>query len=837
VGEVDKQVTVKVDIDRLNQFGISLSEVSRMLYSQNLELPGGALENEKGKIFVKTRKFFQSIDDIRNTIVGVSAQTGAVVRLKDIAFVDMELKDDVEKCKQGEKNAVVIAGYFKEGKNIIPIGKKVREVLENVKENLPQDLVLTEVTFQPEDVAKGIGDFVSNLIMGMVLVVVVIFLGMGFRNAVVVSLGIPFTVMVTFILMNVTHVTLQSVSLAGLIVALGMIVDNAIVISDAVEVRHANGESKEDAAINATSSAAMPVFMSTLTTVAAFVPLLFIPGDVGSFVSSLPKVVIYALTASFISAAFVMPPMLSMAIKRKENKKAREGKIKKGLMVLLQSALKRKAATIAIVIFLFILTVGFIMPQLKVAFFPKADKNLMHIDTYVEKTGDLKHTEKIAGRINQLVSQEPEILNVTTGIGTSLPKFYQIMVPLPDKENFTRAILKFDLTKSDRFKTKNELAFYLQEKLDSQIIGAESTVKMLEMTDPESAPVEIRLSGKDLNRLKEVSGQLENALKDIPGTINVSSNAAENTYEYIVDVDSDKASMLGILNSDMQQEVQVALFGSKSAVYGEAGKEYDIQVKSGIRSISELENLAVKSSITDKKALLKQVAQIKLEPQIDSVKRYNKERSVFITCDVRPGYSPFDVANYIEHERLKDINLEGVEVVFEGEREKIGENFSNLGVLGAFILLIVYSLLLIEFKSFIEPFIILLTIPLSLIGSMLGLWIFGKPLSFTALLGVVSLMGIVVNNGILLIDYIKSAREQGYSSEDACVNAVSLRFRPIMLTAITTVMGLVPLAASKSELFSPMAVALMSGLMVSTLLTMLVIPVIYMFFDNIKRKV
>lgn len=836
LGNVDKQVTVKVDTDRLNQFGISLSEVNQMLYSQNLELPGGALEGEQGKLFVKTRAFYQSIDDIRNTVVGVSAQTGAVVRLKDIALVDMELKDDAEKCIQGEKTAVVIAGYFKEDKNIIPIGEKVREALEDIKNNLPQDLVLTEVTFQPEDVAKSIEDFVSNLVIGIVLVIAVIFLGMGFRNAVVVSLGIPFTVMATFIMMNATHVTLQSVSLAGLIVALGMIVDNAIVISDAVEVRYANGESKEEAAINATSSATMPVFMSTLTTVAAFVPLLFIPGDVGSFISSLPKVVIYALAASFISAAFVTPAMLSIVIKRKENRKAREGKIKKGFMGLLQLALRRKAATAVLAILLFVLTISFVMPQLKVAFFPKADKDLMYIDTLVEKVGDLTHTEKVAARISQLVSQEPEILNVTTGIGTPMPKFYLTMIPFSDKENFTRAILKFDLTKSDRFKTKNELAFYLQEKLDAQIIGATSTVKMLEMTDPGSASVELRLSGKDLNRLKEVSGQIENALKDIPGTINVNSNATENTYEYIVDVDSDKASMMGILNSDIQQEVQIALFGNKSAVYRKAGKEYDIEVKGDIHSINELENLAIKSSITDKKVLLKQIAQIKLEPQIDSVKRYNKERSISVTCDVKPGYSPLDVSNYMEREKLKDINLEGVEVVFEGEREKIDENFSNLGVLGAFILLLVYSILLIEFKSFIEPLIILLTIPLSLIGSMLGLWIFGKPLSFTALLGVVSLMGVVVNNGILLIDYIKNAKEQGNSSEDACINAVSLRFRPIVLSATTTLMGLAPLAVSKSELFSPMAVALMSGLMVSTLLTMIVIPVIYMSLDNMKQK-
>jgi len=836
VGNVDKQVTVNVDTDRLNQYGLSLREVGNMLSAQNLELPGGALENEQGKLFVGTRAFYQSIDDIRNTIVGVSAQTGAAVRLKDIAFVDLELKDDAEKCRQGEKNAVIIAGYFQEDRNIIPIGKEVREALEKVKRNLPPDLLLTEVTFQPEDVAGSIGDFAANLIMGIVLVVVAVFFGMGFRNAVVVSLAIPFTVMATFILMNVTGVTLQSVSLTGLIVALGMIVDNAVVVSDAVEVEYAAGESKEEAAVKATSSTAMPVFMSTLTTVAAFVPLLFIPGKVGSFLDSLPKAVIYTLSASFLAAVFVTPALLSMVIKRKEHQKTEEGKIKKAYLGLLQWALKRRRITAVLALVFFLLTALFVLPQLKVAFFPKADKDIMYIDTYTEKIGDLEYTEKIASRINRLVSQEPEVLNVTTGIGTSLPKFYQIMIPLPDKENFTRAIVKFDLRDSARFKTKNELAFYLQEKLDAHIAGAVSTVKMLEITDPASASVEIRVSGKDLQRLKEVSGQLEDALKDTPGTVNVDSNAVENTYEYLVDVDTDKASMMGLLNADIQQDLQIALLGSNSAVFRKAGQEYDIKVKSNIRSLHELENLAVKSSITDKKVLLKQVAQIKAEPQLESIKRYNKERSVFVTSDVRPGYSPLDIAGYIEHEKLPEMNLEGVEVIFEGEREQISEKFSILGVLGIFILLIVYSILLLEFKALTEPLIILLTIPLSLIGSILALWLFGKPLSFTALLGVISLMGIVVNNGILLIDYIKHAREQGFSSEDACFKAVGLRFRPIMLTAATTLMGLLPLAASNSELFSPMAVALMGGLLTATLFTMIVIPVIYLSLDNLKQK-
>ncbi|MDD4754189.1 MAG: efflux RND transporter permease subunit [Desulfitobacteriaceae bacterium] len=324
------------------------------------------------------------------------------------------------------------------------------------------------------------------------------------------------------------------------------------------------------------------------------------------------------------------------------------------------------------------------------------------------------------------------------------------------------------------------------------------------------------------------------ALKNIQGTTNIKSDASASSYEYVVKADTEKASLLGISNADIQSEIQTALLGSKASVYRKAGQEYDIEIKSGIDNVHELENLAIKSSLTGKKALLKQIADIKLKPQIDSVNRYKKERSVLVSCDVKPGYSAVDVENTMENEKLKDVDLEGIKLVSEGEREEIGKNFTNMGIMGIFILFFLYIILLVEFKSFIDPVIILFTVPLALIGSMLGLLIFGKPLSFTALLGVVSLMGIVVKNAIILLDYINQAREQSCATEDACLKAVGMRFRPIILTTATALLGLSPLAVSGSELFSPMAVALMSGLLVSTLLAMIVIPVIYASLNNLR---
>ncbi|MEN6348114.1 MAG: efflux RND transporter permease subunit [Syntrophomonas sp.] len=840
VGEVEKQVTVKVDMDRLNQLGFSLGEVNQVLHTQNLEIPNGALENETGKIYVKTEALYQSLEDMKDIIVGVSRQTGAMVRLKDIAAVYMENEDDVEKCKLADKNAVVIAGYFKDDRNIIPVGKKVRETLESLKKSLPPDLELSETVFQPDEVDNSIKNFTGHLIAGIILVVGVVLLGMGLKNALVISLSIPLTMAATFIMMNMTGVRIETMSLAGLIIALGMIVDDAIVVNDAIVVRHEAGDSVPEATVNAAGSVVVPVFTSTLTTIAAFLPLLFIPGDVGQFISSMPKAVVYALTVSFISAVLVTPALLSLVIKREAKSKGREdrlGKIKGCFIGLLKLAMKHKKATIGAAAALLVFTFVLVIPHLKVAFFPKADNDLMYIDTVVEKVGDLKYTEQVADRICGLMLQEPEVVSVTSGIGTSMPKVYITMNNLTDQENCTRALIKFDLKRADRFKSKDDLAAYLQEKLDKHIVGASSTLNLMELTEPGSGAVGIRLYGEDLGRMKTVSNQLEAVLQDIPGTVKIRSDAGESSYEYVVETDAEKASQLGISNADIQSEIHTALFGSKDSVYRKAGKEYDIEVKSDIDSVHDLENLAVKSSLTGQKALLKQIAAIELKPQIDNVKRYKKERSVLVCCDVKPGYSAVEIENTIENEKLKDLNLEGVKLVFDGEREKIGENFGNVGILGIFMLFSLYIILLLEFKSFMDPAIILLTVPLALIGSMLGLLVLDQPLSFTALLGVVSLMGIVVKNAIILLDYINQAREEGYATEQACLNAVGMRFRPIILTASTALLGLLPLAVSGSELFSPMAVALMSGLLVSTLLTMILIPVIYAAVNNVITKV
>jgi multidrug efflux pump subunit AcrB len=306
----------------------------------------------------------------------------------------------------------------------------------------------------------------------------------------------------------------------------------------------------------------------------------------------------------------------------------------------------------------------------------------------------------------------------------------------------------------------------------------------------------------------------------------VDDDLADRKYEFRVGVDIDKAGNLGISRYDVQREVSIALRGKKASVFRKEGEEYDILVKGSIGSKEDLENLYIKSSVTGRKVILKEIAWIDLADITPYIKKYDGDRAAMVTADVKQGFSPVDIERCLGRE-MEDLDLQGVNIVFDGERRKIGEYFGDIGVSAAFAVLLVYGILIVQFYSFLQPLVILFTIPLSVIGSVLGLLIFRQPLSFTALLGMVSLLGIVVNNAIILMDHINSAIRKDRSTEEACIEAVSIRFRPIILTTTTTVAGLIPLVFSGSELFKPMAVALMSGLLVSTLLTLIVIPVAF----------
>jgi multidrug efflux pump len=458
-------------------------------------------------------------------------------------------------------------------------------------------------------------------------------------------------------------------------------------------------------------------------------------------------------------------------------------------------------------------------------FFPSADKDLIYIDINAQAGSTRGKTEELLVQVEDILSREGEVLAYTSAVGSGVPKFY-ITVPVsPQAQDFAQVMLRIRPQSVERFQNNEELASYLQEKLDSQISAGNIKVKLLEKAFP-VAPVQVRISGEQRENLRQIAEQIKSKLKQIPGSRNVEDDAEKEIQQLVVQVDTEKASQLGISNYDIQRQTSLALEGARVSVLRREGKQYNILLRSDIDAQPELEKLSIKSPISGRSIPLQEIASIEAKPQLSSIKKYDGQNSIKVRSDIRPGYSAVEIEKELK-DKLSSVELSGATLLYDGEYKQIKDNFGIL-IRGALVaLFLIYLMLVLQFHSFIQPLVIFLTIPLALIGSVLGLLLLRQPLSFMAFIGMVSLTGLVIRNAILLIDFINDARSRGLVIEKACEDAVERRFRPIVLSAVTTTVGLVPLALSGSSLFVPLAIALIFGLLVATLLTMVIIPVVY----------
>jgi multidrug efflux pump subunit AcrB len=824
-GAPQKDIVVAVETDKLNHMALSIKDIYDLIQAQNLSIPAGALDTPNGKISITSPSGLEDINDIENLIVFGSKENGSLVRLKDIASVNFEYKKNAQSFKQGEDNAILLTVYFDENQNIVLIGEDVRKTIDALNDQLPVDLGIREVLFQPEEVSKSIESFIINLLQGIGFVVLVVLVGMGLRNALVVSATIPLSIMMTLIMMQVLHIDLQQMSIAALIIALGMLVDNSIVISDAVQLKIDSGIDVKQACYEGTTEQSIPILTSTLTTVVAFAPLMMLPGEAGEFAKSLPQVVIIALIASYIVAMLVTPALASVMFKNKNKPDTHKNRIRHFFENGIKGAIKMPKMSIALIMIILGFTAYGIM-FLKVELFPYADKDIVYIDVYSEKSGDIEYTEQLMTELRALVKDEPEIVSIDSAIGGGFPKFYLTVGVRPPSDNYGQLLIEIDLSQSDRFSTRQELAYYLQSLCDEKLTGGTATVNLIEINQPGPA-VDIKISGQYREDVNRVAKEIYNYMLTDPATINVKNDIANYVYQYKIDVDDDKATTFGLTNYDIQFQTTLAINGMTSSILQSGANQYEIVVKSDIKTIDDLQNLGIKSSIMDTKVLTKQFSTVSLNKELSSIKRHNRSASASVSSNVRPGYTTTDMQNTIETSLLPTLDLDGVEISFGGDQEIFDKYISGLLGAALFAVVLIYIILLIQFNSMLQPFIILVTVPLSIIGSVVILLIFKQNVTFTVGLGVASLIGVVVNNAILLIEHINRERKLGNSVYEACINSVSRRFRPIMLTTTTTVIGLVPMALSGSSFFSPMAMALMGGLMISTLLTLIVIPLIY----------
>ena len=829
-GMLDREVLIEIDERKIKDLNLSYGDIANLIKSQNIEIPSGQVQDGIGKINVRTKGFFESIEDIENIVVAVSKENGIVTRIKDIGKVNFEFDNSGLKTKIGKNNAILLVGYFEKGKNIVPIGKNLERKMDQLTKNVPRDINIEKILFEPDAVADNLGGFLNSLMQGIIFVIIIVFLGLGIRNSIIVSIAIPMSLLMTFTIMNIFGVSVQQISITALIIALGMLVDNAIVVSDAIQIRIDNGEERIQSCVNGILEVRGPVLTATLTTICTFLPIFIMGGEVGDYLKSMSVVVIGALISSYLVAITITPVMASIFFKKRKKSK-NEYYILDKIDGILSMAIEKKLF-VFIVMALIICFTFMAGNNIGLKFFPFAETDMMYIDVNSEIISDLNVTEKVALKVADILDGYKEIDKIAISIGDGLPRFFDTMFPSFPSSEYAQLLLKINLDeigKNKDYDSMTALRDDIQKKLDENLSMGTATVKQLEQGEPIGSPVSIRLTGEDISKVFKIAKELEKTLYKIEGTSNVKTDFVSRQYEYLVDVDKISASRYGLSNYEIQNEINIALNGRKVGIIRIDNEEYNIEVRSNISDISELSNLNIKSDATSNKILLKNISKIELNSIYPVLKKVDKEFSIEVSSDVLNGYSSVEITDKFA-DKLDDLNTDGVNIIFSGEKDSINKNFGKLGAMGLIFILVIYIILLFQFKSFVESFIILFTVPLALVGSILGLYITGLSLSFTAFLGMISLAGIVINNGIVLIDCINSKLLDGIPKNIACKEAAKERFRPIILSTVTTVMGLVPLAMMKSSLFTPMAVSLMFGLMVSTLLTIIVIPVAISFF-------
>ncbi|SNS43883.1 Multidrug efflux pump subunit AcrB [Anaerovirgula multivorans] len=837
-GYIDDEIQINLDLLRMRNLNISSDNIATVLKAGNVNIPGGSLDLRDTKVAVSTTGEYKTLDDIKNTIVGMS-ESGNVIYLKDVADVhQVEGERDVFVSSDGEK-ALLISLKYSKGENIVKIGHEIRDFLDEYQKSLAEDMHIAIVTDQADYVNSAIKLFEKNLLSAILLVVAVILISMGLRSALVVSSAIPITVMATFAFMRFTDIVLHQVSISSLIVCLGLLVANAIVANDNMYLYLSKGMSKKEAIVYGINEVKIPILTSTLTTVASFLPLLMMEGVAGKFIKSLPIMVTVALFSSFILSLTVVPAMGYTFLKEKKEEKKEKKKsafdgirnfFLKQYKFVLKSALKMPIITILLAIALLVSS-SMVIPSLGVQLFPFVERDQYIVDVTLVEGTSAEKTKEIITQIEDILSEDATVDSFLSKVGDGIPKFYPSFFPNQIASN------------KGQFVVNGEVAGMvdLQKKLEETIIGARIEVKQLENAIPVGLPVQVRVSGKGVDTLILIANDVKEILYDVEEGQHVQDDYGYEVLKMVVDVHQDKASMVGISNYDIAKTIRMAINGLEVTKMRPDDSDDDIPVVLRIpteekNTAQVLENIFVTSQITGKNVPIQQVTDIGSEFSISRILRRDRERTITIGLYPKPGYSAAEVLKIVEEK------MEGFEVPqdytleFGGENEDRTEAFESLVGPSLLAVALIYLILMFQFMDLRQPLIIMGTIPLSFIGVIWGLKITGYPLGFMALMGTVSLMGVVVNNGIVLLDYINVLAKTGMDTKEAVIEACVTRLRPIMIGMVTTVIGLVPMALIGGSLWAPLAYAIIFGLLMSSILTMLVIPAAFMMFHNKKKK-
>lgn len=828
-GKQNSEVAIHVDSRRLNALDVSLAELSQIIGAQNSIIPTGTIDVGNSVITVNSSGKFENLDEIKNIVVG-QTDTNTLIRLSDIADIQIQEPEDSAHFSYNKKNTDLIVLYFNSGINVVDFGDSIRQCVDEYESTLPDTIQVNEVYFQPDVVDDAIGGFVKNLLEAILLVLIVVMVGMNFRNGLVVSVAIPLAILINFIVMKIMGTEIQFISLAALIIVLGMLVDNAIVVSDSIQTKLDEGIERKEAAIQGTADVVVPVFISMLTTVSAFASLLALSGAYRQLAFTLPVVIITCLVASFAVSVFVTPLLSYFFLKPAQAKTDGSQKLVLLYDKLFERAFRHKGRTIAAAL-IFMVVCALSLAVIDMQVIPKAFKDVVTIEITGDNENDLKKTEEMVAAIEAILDEQPETRYYLSGIGTGIPRYDYSVLPKSTGNNIGDIFLCVDLAEGKRFKETYEMVEFLQGELDSRISGGTILVDELGIMAGTTKPVEMKLYSENLDDLNEAAEIVGSLMRQIEGTKNIVTSQEVSTYNYYINMDTRKLNGLGLMKGEVQNELSIALMGREVSIYRENGKEYPVVLDSDLAHQNELNNYRVKSSASGNKYALLQFADVELQSEVSSIKRLDGRRGRTVGCYCVSGYS--DITIQMELEKLISNTEFPESVTFEqsGMKHDFVKVLGSIAGVAVLSILIIFLILMFQFNSIRIPMLVFVSVPFSIMAGIAGLFVSGERLTFFALLGCVSLLGCVLANAIVLVEFINQERASGVILEEACRSAGRKRFRPILMSTMTTVLGLIPLGFGGDALFIPMARLMMGGLAVAMVINLILVPIIYYMIE------
>ena len=834
--DIDAQANLEVQIllqpAKLHALGLSLEQVQQAINSASLNIPGGHVHAGERRFSVLTSGDFESLEEIKRTVI--SAAEGRPIYLSNIAKVSINEGLPSYRAFYHAQPTVILSVVQRNGSNIFNVTEQVNLVVDAFQNELPNTLELFTIIDQSISVDERVTGFFSNLVQGLILVAIASLVVLGRGPSIVVVTAIPVSIFIAIGWLDLSGFALQQMSIVGLVIALGLLVDNAIVVTENVLRHQRLGETPKQAAEKGSKEVGMAILSGTLTTVLSFVPMLLMQNGSGQFIRSMPVTVVLTLLASLL-VALTLTPLLSSLVK---NKSVSETKMQKQLNKIAQQqysqslswSLQRPKSILAIALGVFFIAF-MLFPLIGVSLFPKAEKPMVLINLDLPEGASFYQSQAAALNVEKVVRKEDLVVDVVTNVGRGNPQVYYNVSPDRQTPNFAQLMVKLE---EGRLSVVEPFIETLRSKLN-QYPGVKISIKEFNQGPPSEAPVAIRVMGESWESIRKGADMVESIMRQTAGTVNIDNAIGKHKIDLKLDINRDKAAMLGLPINQIDQNIRAALVGLPMGTYKDArGDEFTILLKSADTEQPELtafDTLMVRSQ-SGMMIPLKQVANVTLETNMPSFQHHNMQRTARITSDVKSGFNTAAVTTDVLS-KISELSLpKGVSISVGGEEENREESFGGMAKALIIAMLGIFAVLVMQFRSFKQPLIVFSAIPFAATGAFFALFITGYTFSFTAFVGLTSLVGIVVNNAIILIDYANQRLLQGQSIQDAIMEAAKTRMTPILLTTVTTIGGLLPLTLSGSSMWSPMGWAIIGGLLVSTMLTLFVVPVLYTLFTN-----